>query len=233
MIKIPKKLPKDLKMKSTNTGKIAADVAKILLETGCVIIRSSTPFKFDSGILSPIYVDNRLLISSPQAREKIIKLLVNLAKKMGEFDSVAGVATAGIPHAAWIADALNLPMVYVREVPKTHGRQNQVEGKVKRGQKVLVVEDMISTAGSSVNVIKALRKLGAVVDNEIAIYSHGLAQAEKNFKKIKINFFCLTTLSNVVRAAVKYEFLRTTDDVSSILNWAKDPKNWGKKMGFE
>src|SRR3989344_2739122 len=118
-------------MKSTNTDKARKDVAEILLDVGSVIFRPRQPFRFDSGILSPVYVDNRLLISMPRERELIIKYLVDKIRKIGVPDVVAGVATAGITHAAWIAQKLNLPMVYVRAKPKDHGRQNQVEGQVK------------------------------------------------------------------------------------------------------
>ena len=209
---------------------VAQKVAEILLDVGSVIFRPGQPFRFDSGILSPVYVDNRLLISIPRERVLIIKYLVDKIKKIGVPDVVAGVATAGITHAAWIAQKLNLPMVYVRAKPKDHGRQNQVEGRVKRGQKVLVVEDMVSTAGSSVEVIRALRKLGAKVDNEIAIYSHQMKEADENFKKMKVKFHCLTDLQIVTQVAKDRGFL-SRKQIDTVLEWAKDTKNWGKKMG--
>src|SRR4030043_594783 len=219
-------------MKSTNIDKVSQKVAKILIDVGCGIFRPQQPFRFDSGILSPVYVDNRLLISVPQEREIIIKYLVDKVKKIGIPDVVAGVATAGITHAAWIAQKLHIPMVYVRAQRKDHGRKNQVEGKIKRGQKVIVVEDMISTAGSSVRVSEALKKLGAQVTNEVAIYTHNLKVADQNFQKCKIKFYPLTNLKEVVNIAVSQGFLKPTQ-IKIILDWAKDPKNWGKKMGFE
>src|SRR3989338_2036146 len=168
-------LKQNLRSSSKTAGlKIAQEVAAILLDIGAVIFRPRQPFRFDSGILSPVYVDNRLIISDPVSRERIIKNLVSLINKIGKFDTVAGTATAGIPHAAWIAQKLRLPMVYVRSQPKEHGTKNQVEGSIKRGQEVLVVEDMVSTAGSSARVVEALRKLGAKVDHEVAIYTHAL-----------------------------------------------------------
>ena len=209
---------------------VAQKVAEILLDVGSVIFRPGQPFRFDSGILSPVYVDNRLLISIPRERVLIIKYLVDKIKKIGVPDVVAGVATAGITHAAWIAQKLNLPMVYVRAKPKDHGRQNQVEGRVKRGQKVLVVEDMVSTAGSSVEVIRALRKLGAKVDNEIAIYSHQMKEADENFKKMKVKFHCLTDLQIVTQVAKDRGFL-SRKQIDTVIEWVKDTKNWGKKMG--
>lgn len=210
----------------------AKEVAQILLNSGCIIIRTKIPFKFTSGLLSPIYVDNRRLISLPTERKKIIKFFVAEINRLGKPDIIAGTATAGIPHAAWIADALNLPMVYVRSLPKDHGQKNQVEGIIMRGQKAIVIEDLVSTAGSSVTCIKALRKLGANVTDELAIYTHGLREADQNFKKLKVKFRPLTNLTFTVKIAQKEGFLRGDDQVKQILDWAKNPKNWGKKMGF-
>ena len=218
--------------KSESDYNISKKVAKILIDVGCVIFRPRQPFKFDSGILSPVYVDNRLLISSPRERKIVIKYLVDKVRKIGIPDVVAGVATAGITHAAWIAQELNIPMVYVRAEPKSHGRKNQVEGTIKRGQKVIIVEDMISTAGSSIRVLEALKKLGAKATDEVAIYTHDLKAAEKNFQKAKIKFHPLTDLEEVTNAAVSKGFLKE-DQVRVILDWTKDPQNWGKKMGFE
>lgn len=218
-------------MKSTNTDNISDKVAAILLEIGCVIFRPRQPFKFDSGIISPVYVDNRLLISKPRERKSVINYLTQEIKKNGNLDVIAGTATAGIPHAAWIADKLNLPMVYVRSSPKEHGRGTQVEGSIKRGDKVLVVEDMVSTAGSSLRVVDVLRNLGANVTDEIAIYTHGLSESYQNFKKAKIRFHYLTDLENVIKIAVGKGFLKS-EHASVIKDWAKDPKNWAKKMGF-
>ncbi|EKD64802.1 MAG: orotate phosphoribosyltransferase [uncultured bacterium] len=219
-------------MKSTNTDNISKKVAKILIDVGCVIFRPRQPFKFDSGILSPVYVDNRLLISRPKERKIIIKYLVDQVRKIGIPDVVAGVATAGITHAAWIAQKLDIPMVYVRAEPKSHGRKNQVEGNIKRGQKVIIVEDMISTAGSSIRVLEVLKKLGAQVTDEVAIYTHNMKAADRNFQKSKIKFHALTNLDEVIKVAVSKGFLKS-DQVQIIKGWTEDPQNWGKKMGFE
>ena len=234
MIKIQEKLPKDLKMKSTSTDReIAQKVAKVLFESGCVLLRTQIPFRFTSGLLSPIYVDNRRLISLPKARKIILKYLIVQIGKIGMHDVIAGCATAGIPWAAWIAEELSLPMVYVRSKPKGHGQGNQVEGIIKRGQKVLVVEDMVSTAETSKEIVLALRKLGAEVAHEIAIYSHNLRVARDNFRKLRVKFMPLTALSQVVATARKEGYLRPDDQELMILEWAKDPKNWGKRQGFE
>src|SRR3989344_8020916 len=179
-------------MKLTNTDQ-SKKIAKILFEIGAVTFSRRRPFRFDSGILSPVYVDNRYLISYPKERKVVLKALILLVKqKAAPLDVVAGVATAGIPHAAWIAQELNLPMIFVRSKPKEHGKGNQVEGKLKRGQKVLVVEDLISTAGSSVKVIEAIRSIGGIVQDEIAIYSHNLRESDKKINKTKVKLHYLT-----------------------------------------
>lgn len=215
-------------MKSTNTDS-AKKVAQILLDIGSVLFSRNKPFKFDSGILSPVYVDNRLLISYPKERNEIQKyFLEKIKNEIGTPDVIAGTATAGIPHAAWIAQELNLPLVYVRSKPKDHGRNNQVEGAIKRGQKVIIVEDLISTGGSSINVADALKKLGAKVVCVLAIYSHGLKESEANFKKAKIPLYFLTTTSMVATVAKDNGFLNDTQ-IASILTWVQNPKGWKEK----
>lgn len=219
-------------MKSTNTGE-SKKIARILFDIGAVAFSRKRPFKFDSGILSPVYVDNRILISYPKERKIILKALISLIKKdTGSFDVVAGVATAGIPHAAWIAQELNLPMIFVRSKPKEHGKGNQVEGKLKRGQKVLVVEDLISTAGSSVRVIEAIRELGGIVTDEVAIYSHSLKESGENLSKAKVKLHYLTDTATAAQVAKEKGFL-DQKQVKTILDWANDPANWAKKLGYE
>lgn len=219
-------------MKLKKSDKIANDVASMLYDIGAVIFRPKQPFRYDSGILSPVYTDNRLIISYPKERSKIVNYLIRTIEKIGIPDVIAGTATAGIPHAAFIAQRLKLPMVYVRSQPKDHGKGNQVEGKIKRGQKVLIVEDLISTAGSSIRVAQALRKLGANVTDEVAIFTYHLKESEYNLKKNNIKLHNLTDLDHSARAAVKKGLLKH-EQVEIILNWAKNPKAWAKKMGFE
>lgn len=220
-------------MRSTNTeNKTSQKVANILLDIGAVLFSRNKPFKFDSGILSPVYTDNRLIISHPKSRDKIVSFLITEVKKIGIPDVVAGTATAGIPHAAFIAQKLNIPMVYVRSQPKEHGRGNQVEGQIKRGQRVLVIEDLVSTAGSSVRVIEALRKLGAKVTDELAIFTYQMEESKENLKKAKVKLHGLSDLETAAKVAAKKGYLKK-DQVSTILSWAQDPRSWGKKMGFE
>lgn len=219
-------------MKSTDTDQ-SKKIAKILFEIGAVTFSGSRPFRFDSGILSPVYVDNRILISYPRERKIVLKSLLSLIKKkIRPFDVVAGVATAGIPHAAWIAQELNLPMIFVRAKPKEHGKGHQVEGRIKRGQIVLIVEDLISTAGSSIRVIEAIQSLGGIVHDEIAIYSHNLKESEKNLNKAKVRLHYLTDTKTAANIAREKGFL-DKKQVKTILDWAKDPQNWAKKIGYE
>lgn len=218
-------------MKSTATDS-SAKVASILFNLGSVLIRPSRPFKYDSGIVSPVYVDNRLIISHPEEWKKVIKLMVETVNKLGKVDVIAGTATAGIPHAALVAQKLNLPMVYVRPQPKDHGKGNQVEGIIKKGQRVVVIEDLISTGGSSIRVVKALRKMGAKVIGEVSIFTYGMKEADTNFRRAKVKLISLSNFKAATKIAVENGLLKQ-DQISIVLDWAKDPKNWGKKMGFE
>jgi len=219
-------------MKSTSTDQ-SKKIARILFDIGAVTFSRKRPFRFDSGILSPVYIDNRYLISYPKERKIVLKALLALIKsKVKPFDVVAGVATAGIPHAAWIAQELNLPMVFVRSNPKDHGKGNQVEGKLKRAQRVLVVEDLISTAGSSVRVIEAIRSRGGIVTDGVAIYSHNLESSKQNLQKAKVNMHYLTDTQAAAKLAKEKGFL-TQEQVATIIEWSKNPQTWGKKMGYE
>lgn len=216
-------------MKSTIT---ASKVASVLYDVGAIIFRPKQPFRYDSGILSPVYTDNRLIISHPKQREQIVNFLIAEIKKIGIPDVVAGTATAGIPHAAFIAQKLKIPMVYVRSEPKSHGKGNQVEGAIKRGQTVIVIEDLISTAGSSVRVIEALRKLGAKVTDEVAIFTYKLKESQENLKKANVKLHFLTDLESSAKIAVEKGFLKE-DQVQTILDWSKDPRSWAKNRGLE
>lgn len=218
-------------MKSINTDNVAYEVSAILIDAGCIIFRPHQPFKYNTGIISPVYTDNRLIMSRPKERNKIIDLMLAKIRQIGIPDVLAGTATAGIPYAAFLAQKLNLPMVYARTKPKEYGKEKQVEGSLKRGQKVIVVEDLISTAGSSVRVIEVLRKLGAIVKDEVAIFTYGLKEARDNLKKAGVTLHVLSDLEHTAKIAVEKGFLRP-EQVDVIKDWAKDPQNWAKKMGF-
>ncbi len=201
--------------------------AAILLHIGSLFYYKDKPFKFDSGIFSPLYLDNRLIISNPTSRDIIVENLIEKINKIDSPDVIAGVATAGIPYAAFIAQKLELPMVYARPYPKEHGKQNQVEGQIKPGQKVLVVEDTISTARSSVRAVEALRKKGAHVTDEITIFTYDMKESKENLKDAKVKLHVLTNLESVVRVALEIGYLNEVQ-VRVINNWSQNPINWGR-----
>lgn len=172
---------------------LKTEITRHLLEIEAVQIRTDEYFTWTSGIKSPIYCDNRLTMSYPVVRRKIADGFVELIRKNGwEPDNIAGCATAGIPHAAWLAERLNLPMVYVRSSPKGHGKGNQIEGKVEPGEKIVVIEDLISTGGSSLEVVRVLRDAGAEVLGVLAIFSYGLEKAKENFKAAGVSVETIT-----------------------------------------
>lgn len=174
-------------------------VAEDLLKIKALQVKTEGHFTWASGIKSPIYCDNRLTISYPETRKKITDAFVALVEALDlKPDVIAGCATGGIPHAAWLADALNLPMVYVRSSPKGHGRGNQIEGAIHEGQKVLVIEDLISTGGSAIEAVNAVRNEGYEVLHVVAIFTYGLEKAKTNFANEKIPFTTIMSFDNLV-----------------------------------
>ena len=157
------------------------DLAKELLKINGIRLQPEDPFTWASGLRSPIYCDNRIALSYPDLRSKIKHTLSEISKSTWEFDIVAGVATAGIPHGAYVADLLGLPFIYVRSKAKKHGARNQIEGRYQKGQKCLVIEDLISTGGSSIAAVEALREQGMDVVGVAAIFTYQLNQASDNF----------------------------------------------------
>lgn len=208
-------------------------VAKILLEIGAVTLNPKKPFKYASGILSPVYTDCRILISYPKQRKQIRDLYVKAIKDSHmNFDIVAGTSTAGIPHASWIADKLNMPMIYIRGSAKDHGKGNQIEGKLQKGQKAIVIEDLISTAESSVTSATAIKNAGGKVTDVFAIITYGMEKAKKNLKKNNLALTTLTTFADVVEVAQNLGKISKKEQ--EIINeWTSDPAGWGHKMGFE
>ncbi|MBP1950726.1 orotate phosphoribosyltransferase [Virgibacillus litoralis] len=179
------------------------EIARDLLEIKAVQIRTDRYFTWTSGIKSPIYCDNRLTMSYPKIRAKIAEAFIELIEQLDEKpDVIAGCATAGIPHAAWIAEKLNLPMIYVRSKPKGHGKGNQIEGKVEEGQKAVVIEDLISTGGSSIDSAKALQSDGVNVLGILAIFTYGLTKAKKQFAEAKLSFQTITNYDEVLKLLV-------------------------------
>jgi len=178
------------------------EIAHAMLKVGAVELNPTELFTWASGIKSPIYCDTRLTISDPVIRKQLANGLASLIKEnFGTTEIVAGTATAGIPHAAWVSDILDLPMVYVRSKAKEHGRGNQIEGKYAAGQKVVVVEDIVSTGGSSITAVEALRAAGCEVLGVVCVYTYNLPRAEQAFEEAGIKYVSLTNFDYLIEAA--------------------------------
>ena len=204
------------------------EIAKLLLGIKAVSLSPSKPFTYASGLKGPIYCDNRLIISYPDKRKEIIEGFLNLIKKNNlNCDVVAGVATGAIATAALIADKLKKPMVYIRAKTKSHGKGNKIEGKLEKGQKVLVIEDLINTGGSSISAINTVKEAGCKVVACIAIFTYGLELAHQKFKDANCRLFTLSNLDALLKAAAKTGYVNEGEK-QSILEWQKDPKNWKK-----
>lgn len=180
------------------------DIAQLLLDIKALALSPKEPFTWASGIKAPIYCDNRLVLAYPEVRDQIINAMVGLIKeKELEFDVVVGTATAGIPHAAWLSQVLELPMAYVRSSQKEHGKQNQIEGLVKKQAKVIVIEDLISTGKSSINCIKALEDAGHEVVGVMSIFTYNLGQGIEAFDELNIPTFSLTDFDALIQLALE------------------------------
>ncbi len=203
-------------------------ISEILLNVKAVALKTEPPFKWASGILSPIYTDNRILMSCPKERAIIINsFLEKIKKEKLDFYGFAGTATAGIPWAAWIAQKLKRPMVYVRSSEKDHGKGNLIEGIAEKGKKYVVVEDLISTGGSSINTINAIRQSGGVVEHCISIFTYELEKSKNNFKEANVKLLALTNFTNLVNLAKEKNYI-TTEQLDSIMAWKKEPESWGR-----
>ena len=204
-------------------------VARDLLRIGAVTLRPDAPFTWASGRLSPVYTDNRLALSHPDVRSRIADGLTSLARTFAP-DAVAGVATAGIPHAALVADRLALPLVYVRGAPKDHGRQNRIEGRVAPGQRVVLVEDLVSTGGSVLSAADALRDAGAEPVAGLAVFSYGFAEADAAFDAAGLPLRTLTTFEALARVAREDGSLSDAD-LDTLAAWRTDPVRWSRERG--
>ena len=197
-------------------------LAKELLAIEAVALRPNNYFTWTSGIKSPIYCDNRITMSYPSIRREIAAGMVEVIKeKYPAVEVVAGTATAGIPHAAWVSELLDLPMIYVRDSAKKHGKTNQIEGRVLEGQKVVIIEDLISTGLSSLKVAKALREAGAEVLGVVAIFSYELKKAQDAFEEEGVEYITLTNYPVLVEEAVAIDYIHQ-DDVEKLLEWRNE-----------
>ncbi len=209
--------------------KIASGTAERLLQINAIKLSPQNPFTWASGILSPIYCDNRIILSYPTIRRFIIQNMVVRSKEFAGFTAVAGVATAGIAHGALLANELDLPFAYVRSKAKEHGRQNMIEGELAKDAKILVVEDLISTGGSSIKAVEALRENGHDVIGVLAIFSYGLQSAIDIFEKENCPFKTLSNYDALIEQAFETNYIEQ-NDLQTLKQWKKDPKNWGKNQ---
>lgn len=205
----------------------AHQVASFLLETQAVKLSPEQPFKWSSGWNSPIYCDNRVTLSFPYIRSYIKQQLAELVKThYPEAEAIAGVATAGIAQGALVADLLEMPFLYVRPEPKKHGMGNQIEGRLLEGQKVVMIEDLISTGGSSLKAAEAVKAAGGEVLGMAAIFTYGFATADENFQKAGLPLFCLSNYNALVEAAAAQGYIPESA-MGTLAEWRQSPHTWG------
>ena len=211
---------------------LADDLARDLLRIGAVALRPDAPFTWASGRLSPVYTDNRLALSHPDVRARVVAGLVGLAEGVGGVEAVSGTATAGIAPGALLADRLGVPFSYVRSQAKGHGKENRIEGLVTRGQRVVVVEDLVSTGGSVLSAADALRQSGAEPVAALAVFSYGFAEADAAFHAAGLPLRTLTSLAALADAARQSGALSDAD-LAALDDWRRDPAGWssGRKVG--
>lgn len=197
-----------------------------LLKVKAIKLQPTNPFTWASGWKSPFYCDNRKTLSYPDLRSFVkIEISRLVAENFADADAVAGVATGAIPQGALVADALNLPFVYVRSKPKDHGLENLIEGELRPGMKVVVIEDLISTGGSSLKAVEAIRKNGCEVLGMVAAYTYGFDVARKAFEEANVQLITLTNYEAVVSEAVRIGYIKP-EEVDLLNDWRKDPADW-------
>ena len=210
---------------------IRTHIARHLLSIGAVFLRPDEPFVWASGIKSPIYCDNRLILTAPEARNEVEQAIADTVRReYPEAQVLMGTATAGIAHAAIAAHLLGLPMGYVRSGSKDHGRRNQIEGKLTPGERVVVIEDLISTGGSVLDTVAALRAAGAEVLGVISIFTYGMAKGRQRLAEAGVKCVSLTDLDTIAQVGVQQGYI-TQGDVARLLAFRDDPsdENWIKK----
>ena len=200
-------------------------VAKKLLQIKAIKLSPQKPFTWASGWKSPIYCDNRIILSFPEIRSFIMDQFVLLSDTFPPFDAVAGVATAGIPHGALLADRLGLPFVYVRSKAKAHGRQNRIEGQVNEGQRILVIEDLISTGGSSIQAVEALREVHTSVLGVAAIFTYGFDKAQQTFAEADCSIRTLCNYHALLTEALEQNYI-SNKEMKTLEAWRQSPSTW-------
>ncbi|WP_096435473.1 orotate phosphoribosyltransferase [Alteribacter populi] len=205
-------------------------IANHLLSIEAVSLKPEAPFTWSSGLKAPIYCDNRVTMSYPDVRRDLILGFVKLINThYPEVTAIAGTATAGIPHAAWVAEELGLPMVYVRSKPKEHGKKSLIEGRLKKGDRVVVIEDLISTGGSSIHAAKAVKEAGAHVLGVAAIFTYGLAKGKEAFDACELDYQTITDFKALVTEAVNRGEI-TANEQNLLLSWQQDPIGWSQQQ---
>lgn len=216
-------------MESINLNTIEKNIAKDLLAIEAVFLSPNEPFTWASGLKSPIYCDNRITMSYPKVRKAIAQGLAEKIKQaFPDVEVIAGTATAGIPHAAWVAEILDLPMVYIRSKAKDHGKGNQIEGRIFEGQKIVVIEDLISTGQSVLEATEAAKREGANVLGVAAIFTYELPAGEENFAKAELPLFTLTNYSVLIETALAEKYIDEAE-LALLKEWKKNPADWLKQ----
>ncbi|WP_461070179.1 orotate phosphoribosyltransferase [Spirosoma horti] len=211
-----------------NKSSIQKTVARHLLAVQAVRLKPNEPFTWSSGWKSPIYCDNRVTLAYPEVRTYIKNALADaIRERFPSVEVIAGVATAGIPQGALVADVLGLPYCYVRPEPKAHGMGKQIEGHLSTGQRVVVIEDLISTGGSSLKVVNALRAVGAEVVGMAAIFTYGFSIAEQNFASTNVPLVCLSDYDALLIEAQALDYI-SADAMDSLASWRQNPAQWGQ-----
>ena len=200
--------------------------AEILLKLKAIKLNPSDPFIWASGLKSPIYCDNRILLSDPKSRNIIANYFSDIIKnKHDDVQVIAGVATGAIGIGILVAQKLNLPFIYVRPEAKKHGRKNQIEGKISENQKIVVIEDLISTGKSSLNAVKALRESNLEVMGMVAIFTYGFNKSIENFEKNKVDLDTLSDYNELIKKATEIKYVKEKDS-ETLKKWNEDPENW-------
>jgi orotate phosphoribosyltransferase len=204
----------------------AQKTAELLLQINAIKLNPKNPFTWASGWQSPIYCDNRIILSFPPIRNFIREEFAkNVERQFGKPDVIAGVATGAIGIGVLVAEAMGLPFVYVRPEPKKHGRQNQIEGFLEKGQSVVIIEDLISTGGSSLQAVTALKSAGAVIKGMAAIFTYDFDISKANFAEAKIDLFTLSDYPNLLKEAVNRRYIND-DEITTLESWSKNPADW-------
>jgi len=214
------------------------ELIRASLSIGALKLSPDKPFLWASGYYMPVYNDNRLLLAKKKYRQMIAESFQEIINRSNiQVDVIAGTSTAGIPHATTLADKMNLPLTYIRDKPKAHGLNNRIEGlpaeQGYEGRKVLLIEDLISTGGSSIKAVKAVREAGGEIEYCLSIFSYDLKEAEENFLSLKPACIphSIITYSELISEAENSHYIRS-EDISSLNEWREDPFNWGRLHGF-